>query len=71
LTFTGPGNQLYTAPTVVKPKAKTPAQLRAEKLAKALKACKKEKNKGKRAKCEAKAHKSYGPLKKSKSSKKG
>jgi hypothetical protein len=37
---------------------------RAQKLAKALKACRKLKKKSKRVLCEAKAHKQYGPLKK-------
>jgi hypothetical protein len=58
---------------VVKPK--TAAQIRAEKLKKALAACAKEKNKRKRAVCQAKARKLYGPkvkkVAKGKSSKKG
>jgi hypothetical protein len=44
------------------PKAKTRAQLYAA----ALKACRKDKNKAKRKRCEATAHRKYGPLKKKK-----
>jgi hypothetical protein len=44
------------------PKAK--ALTRAQKLQKALKACRQDHNKGKRTKCEAAAHKKYGPVKK-------
>jgi hypothetical protein len=52
--------------------AKTKALTRAQKLAKALKACKKDKNKGKRAKCEAAARKKFGPVKtKAKAKKQG
>jgi len=46
-------------------KAKTATQLRAQKLAKALKACHK-KAKGKRAACERQARKRYGPVKRAK-----
>jgi len=56
-TFNGPGNLAPPPPAVVKPK--TPAQLKAEKLAKALKSCKKDKKKSKRQKCEKTAHKKY------------
>jgi len=45
--------------------AKVAALTRAQKLAKALKACHKDHNKGKRTKCEKAARKRYGPLKKS------
>jgi hypothetical protein len=48
----------------------TAAQVRAQKLKAALKTCRKKHNKGKREACERTAHKRYGPLKKSKSSKK-
>ncbi len=62
-TFNGVGN--FAAPA--KPKAttrkKTTAQLKAEKLAKALKACRK-KAKRKRARCEQQASKKYAPAKK-------
>jgi hypothetical protein len=43
---------------------KVKALSRAQKLKKALKACKKKKNKSKRASCEKQARKKYGPLKK-------
>ena len=44
--------------------AKAKTLTRAQKLSKALKACKQDKNKTKRAKCEKTARKKYGPLKK-------
>jgi NHL repeat len=44
----------------------TKALTRKQKLAKALKACKRDKQKPKRATCEAKAHKQYGAVKKAK-----
>jgi hypothetical protein len=50
------------APAVVKPK--TVAQIRAEKLAKALKACKGKRERSKRVACERSARRSYGPVKK-------
>ncbi|MGH2387083.1 MAG: hypothetical protein ACRDIE_02675, partial [Chloroflexota bacterium] len=50
-------------------KVKTKSLTRAQKLAKALKACKK-KPKGKRAKCEKQARKRYGPIKKKRGKKK-
>jgi hypothetical protein len=43
--------------------AKVKTLTRAQKLAKALKACKKEKGKAERAKCERQARKKYGPVK--------
>ena len=46
------------------PKAKT--LTRAQKLAAALKACHKDRQKAKRSKCEKQAHKKYGPVKKTK-----
>jgi hypothetical protein len=56
-TFSGPGNLAPPSPpAVVKPKVQT----RAEKLAKALKMCRKYKNKTKRSKCEKTARKAYG-----------
>jgi hypothetical protein len=58
LTYQGPGNPSPPATPVVKPK--TPAQLKAEKLKRALTACHKQKAKRKRAACEAKARKLYG-----------
>lgn len=62
-TFSGAGNLAPPSPAVVKPKPKTAAQLKAEKLAKALKTCRKEKSKKKRASCEASAQKKYGVAK--------
>ena len=47
------------------PKAKTAAQLRAAKLAAALKACHKKKG-SKRSSCEKAAHKRYGPIRRKK-----
>jgi hypothetical protein len=52
-------------------KAKTKALTRAQKLQKALKACRKVKKKGKRAKCEVRARKQYGPVKQAKQKQKG
>ena len=63
-TFSGAGN---LAPVVaVKPvaKAKPKPETRAQKLKKALKACKKLKKKTKRLACERQANKNYGPVKK-------
>ena len=58
-TFSGPGN--VTPEPVGKPK--TAAQLRAEKLAKALKACRKDKRASKRKACERQARTKYGAKK--------
>ncbi len=61
-TFSGVGNLTPPAPaSAVKPRELT----RAQKLKDALKACKKDKSKSKRAKCEETAHKKYGAAKKS------
>jgi DNA-binding beta-propeller fold protein YncE len=74
LGFQGPGNPPAPAAPVARPK--TSAQLKAEKLKQALKACHKQKKKHKRVTCEAKARKLYGahkaatPKKASKKSKK-
>jgi hypothetical protein len=46
--------------------AKVAALTRAQKLAKSLKACRRDKNRGKRAKCEKSARRKYGPLKRAK-----
>ena len=69
--FTGPGNLTPLISQIEKPvvKKKTAAQLRAEKLAKALKQCKKDRSKSKRQKCEKAARKKYGPVKKAKTKK--
>jgi hypothetical protein len=64
-TFSGPGNLAPPPPAVVvKPKPLT----RAQKLANALKQCKKDKKKSKRLACEKTARKNYGPVKKAKKS---
>jgi hypothetical protein len=60
-TFSGAGNLTPTPPPP--PKPKTAAQIRAEKLTKALKACKKDKKKSKRKSCEKQARKKYGASK--------
>jgi hypothetical protein len=65
-TFSGPGNLTPTPPPRGKPK--TAAQLRAEKLAVALKLCRKKHNRHKRLACEKQAHKRY-PSKSSKGGK--
>jgi hypothetical protein len=57
-TFSGPGNLTPPPPTT----GKTATQIRAEKLAKALKLCRKKHGK-KRAECEKQAKKSYGASK--------
>jgi hypothetical protein len=66
-TFQGPGN-LPPAPPP-HPKVKTAAEIRAEHLTKALKACHAKKNKQKRKACEKQARKRYGPVKKAKKAK--
>ena len=65
-TFAGPGNPSpppAPTPKTAAPKPKTAAQIRAQKLAKALKACRSKQNKHKRKLCEAQARKRYGPPK--------
>jgi hypothetical protein len=62
-TFNGLGNRSAPTTTAVTPKKKTAAELRAEKLAKALKQCRKEKSKQKRAACEKGSRKKYGAVK--------
>jgi hypothetical protein len=57
-TFTGTGNIAPSKPAV-KPKSLT----RAEKLTRALKACKRDRARTKRITCERKARKQYGPVK--------
>ncbi len=63
-SFTGPPNLTPPPP----PKPKTAAQIRAEKLAKALKACRTKHNKHKRAVCEKHARKLYGKASRAKKS---
>jgi hypothetical protein len=65
-TFIGPGN--LTPAAAVKPKAKP--LTRAQKLAAALKTCKKDKKKSKRQACEKQARAKYGPAKKKAKAKK-
>ena len=65
VTFNGVGNFPPTTTVTVKAKAKPGS--RAQKLASALKACRKT-SKRKRASCEARARKRYGPLKKTRKS---
>jgi len=65
-TFSGAGNASPPPSTPVKPK--TAAQIKADKLAKALKACRTKHNKRKRRVCESEARKKYGPTSKAKKS---
>jgi hypothetical protein len=58
----GPGNLVAPLTPATTPVKKTAAQIRAEKLTKALKGCKKEPKK-KRAKCQKQANKRYGKAK--------
>jgi hypothetical protein len=69
-TFSGAGNITPVPVGSSKAKAKAKSLTRAQKLARALKACEK-KPKGKRAVCEKQARRSYGRLGKAKSSRKG
>jgi hypothetical protein len=62
-TFSGLGNPAPAPVAAVTPKKKTAAEVKAEKLAEALKQCRKEKKKSKRANCEKRAHKKYGASK--------
>jgi hypothetical protein len=62
--FSGAEN-LIAPPEVAKPPAKKPAVrklTRAQKLAKAMKTCKRESNKARRAECKTLARKRYGPI---------
>jgi hypothetical protein len=60
--FSGAGN--LSPPSLVKPR--TAAQVRAERLVRALKACRAKGNRHKRVVCESQARKRYGPLHKAK-----
>jgi hypothetical protein len=62
-TFSGSGNITPAPARTTTTKKKTPAQIKAEKLAKALKACRKSKVKKKRVACERSARKKYGSAK--------
>jgi hypothetical protein len=64
-TFSGAGN-LAPPPATVPPKLKTAAQVKAEKLAKALMACKRDHRKAKRTTCEKQARKQFGTAKQAK-----
>jgi hypothetical protein len=66
LSFSGPGNLTPPPPVAV---VKTAAQIRAEKLAKALKVCRKKKSRHKRLACEKQARKQYAAKKASRSTK--
>jgi hypothetical protein len=59
-TYSGVGNLQAPATTSTKPKSKSKPLTRAQRLAKALKACRKKRQKKKRAACEKQARKSYG-----------
>jgi hypothetical protein len=59
-TFSGVGNTTPTATAAVRPKKKTAAEIKAEKLSKAVKQCRKDKAKKQRAACEKTARKQYG-----------
>jgi hypothetical protein len=61
-TFSGAGNLLPAAPAVPA-KPKSAAQLRAERLGKALKMCRAKHNSHRRAVCERRARAKYGPVK--------
>jgi hypothetical protein len=63
-TFNGEGNIAPAAPAPAKPKTKS--LTRAQKLAAALKQCKRDKKKTKRTTCEKQARSKYGPVKKTK-----
>ncbi|HTQ68048.1 MAG TPA: NHL repeat-containing protein [Solirubrobacteraceae bacterium] len=71
-TFSGPGNVLHLlsnvlgASTEEQPKPKPKPLTRSQKLAKALKACRKLKSRHKRVACEKQARKRYGAVKKAK-----
>jgi hypothetical protein len=65
LTFQGPGNLNPLVPVLRAPVKKTAAQLRAERLAKALKACRKDRSKRRRAQCELSARGKHGAARKS------
>jgi hypothetical protein len=65
-TFEGVGNLPAPGPAVTKPAVKPKALTSAQKLAKALKACKKAKPKARRVSCEKAARKKYAPVKRAK-----
>jgi DNA-binding beta-propeller fold protein YncE len=65
-TFSGPGNSATSGVLPTKTKAPPKPLTRAQKLAKALKACHKQKRKKKRVACEKRARKQYGAKAKAK-----
>ncbi|HEY2140593.1 MAG TPA: NHL repeat-containing protein [Solirubrobacteraceae bacterium] len=69
LTFDGAGNFPSSSPIVVKPKSA--ARLKAEKLSRSLKQCRKVRKKKNRIKCEKRARSKYGPATKVKKSNHG
>lgn len=62
-TFSGPGNVVPSVTATATPKEKTAAQLRAERLAKAVRACRRDRSKKKRVACEKSARKRLGAAK--------
>jgi hypothetical protein len=62
-TFSGPGNPAPSATTTVTPKKRTSAEIKAEKLTDALKACRRDGSAKKRASCQRAARKRYGASK--------
>jgi hypothetical protein len=72
LTFSGPGNLAPIAPgTPVARSVKTSARLRAERLAKALKACRRLKSRKRRAKCDLIARRRFSASKEAKAKRAG
>ncbi len=72
-TFSGSGNIVLPKQAVLNEKKVVPPPklTRAQKLARALKACRKDKKKSKRIACEKQARKQYGPITKKPTAKKG
>ena len=66
-TFSGPGNPATVVVSTAVKKT-TAGEIKAERLARALKQCHKDKNKKRRAACEKQARKRYGAVKKAKKS---
>jgi hypothetical protein len=65
VTFSGIGNFSISVGDAVKPKSKSKSLTRAQKLAKALKACERQKSHKKRVSCKAQARRLYGSRQKS------
>jgi hypothetical protein len=64
LTYKGPGNPLFSPAPGMAVKPKTKPLARAQLLTKALKACRGDRNRAKRTKCEKKARRAYGSARK-------